>query len=115
MGNSVEKEIKRTVKKVRTETSRATKDLSDPFDLASKGVRAVKESFGGNGGGDEATLFSGDFGQGSSIADTSIQEALKLARGRRKATTGRQSTKRTGPTGLSGTFTGNAPLLTGVG
>ncbi len=97
MGSSITDEIGR----IGDDIVDIGKTIIDPLDLN----KARKDLFGGGGGGGPAGPDLANQVKkrpAPNLADLRIQEALKLARGRRNAQSGRASTVRTGPGGITG-------------
>lgn len=113
MGESVEKEIKRAGDKVVKETSRVYEDVMDPGNIISEGVEDIGNLFS-SGGGSSKIFADKPFTPPPNLANQAILDALNLARARRGAATGRQSTIRTGPQGITGPSGAQGIELTGV-
>lgn len=116
MGKSAEKEIKRAGDKVVKETSRVFEDVVDPGNIISEGVEDIGNLFSSGGGGSKISDSVADkpFTPPPNLANQAILDALNLARARRGAATGRQSTIRTGPQGITGPSGAQGIELTGV-
>lgn len=104
MGSSVEKALKQVGGKVGAESSRSTEKVSGGLIKTGGALQTHLDNLftlTPPDDVDDVDVVSDTKNINvPTIADTAVQDALKLARGRRNAATGRQSTIRTGPTGL---------------
>ena len=85
----------------------------DPGNIISEGVEDIGNLFS-SGGGSSKISDSKPFTPPPNLANQAILDALNLARARRGAATGRQSTIRTGPQGITGPSGAQGIELTGV-
>lgn len=104
MGSSVKDEIGRIGDDIAGAHKTVFNAVIDPLDILSDLNKSRKDLFGGGGGGGGPDAAPPEIKTrpAPNLADLRIQEALKLARGRRNAQSGRASTVRTGPGGITG-------------
>jgi len=88
----------------------------DPFDILSKVNQEIRRPFeqGAGPGVDVGVNLGGATRPAPNLSNQAIIDALLLARGKRGAASGRQSTIRTGPLGLTNLAPGQGAELIGV-